>query len=125
NNKTSDSKPSLVAAALATAGEIIKQNQSQGANFERTVLNSLGAPKNTQMLEDYGNRIPDILDESNKIIGECKSVGYICLTSQLKDMITFAGDKGYNFTLYPRADADLSQPLENAINGLNDAGTGA
>jgi len=112
-------------AAVVAAGSVIRQNQINGANFERTVLNSLGAPKNIQMLRDYGNRIPDILDEEKGIIGECKAVGYICLTSQLKDMIQYAGDKGYKFTLYPKAGGTWSQPVEDAINNLEYAGTGA
>jgi RHS repeat-associated protein len=109
----------------AAAGSLARQNYINGYAFQNAVNVANGFVKNTQGLgAAYGNRIPDILDHEQKIIGECKAVGYICNTQQLKDMIRFAGDNGYKFTLYNNG-GNLSQPIQDSINDLKNAGTGA
>jgi RHS repeat-associated protein len=88
-------------------------NQAQGLAGEV----SSGIEKNTQSIIVNGNtRIPDILDPANKVIGEVKTVQYQSLTSQLRDFMTYAQDKGYQFKLIVDNSTKLSGSLQEAVN---------
>lgn len=88
-------------------------NQAQGLVGEV----SSGIEKNTQSIIINGNtRIPDILDPANKVIGEVKTVQYQSLTSQLRDFMTYAQDKGYQFKLIVDNSTKLSGSLQEAVN---------
>jgi hypothetical protein len=63
-------------------------------------------------------RIPDGLDEANKVIQEVKNVNYQALTGQLKAFIEYAKQGGYKFELFVRESTQLSKPLQNALNGI-------
>jgi Restriction endonuclease fold toxin 7 len=59
-------------------------------------------------------RIPDVLNQGLRIIGEVKNVQYLAYTSQLQDFVAFAEANGYTFQLIVRAGTVLSAPLQAA-----------
>jgi hypothetical protein len=61
-------------------------------------------------------RVPDLLNEAGRRIGEVKNVAYQALTSQLRDYIQIALDRNLTFDLYVRAGeaTRLSAPLLEA-----------
>ena len=62
-------------------------------------------------------RIPDILDNSAKVIGEVKNYNgtTLSLTAQIKDDVAFAQQNGYSMVLYVRPSTQLSQPLQQLV----------
>jgi RHS repeat-associated protein len=91
-------------------------NQAQGYLGE---LNS-GIVKNTQLINVGGRaRIPDILDDAKGVIGDVKAVQYQSLTQQLKDFMSYAQDKGYQFKLIVDDSTKLSKPLQQAVQAIN------
>ena len=78
-----------------------------------------GIIKNTERIESLTGtvfyRIPDELKHAEKIIGEVKNVRYQAFTRQLKDSVAYAQKYGYKFRLYVRQGAELSKPLQDAI----------
>jgi RHS repeat-associated protein len=61
-------------------------------------------------------RVPDELNDIERVIGEVKNVRYQAYTNQLKDYAAYAQKYGYQFRLYIRQGAKLSGPLQDAIN---------
>ena len=79
-----------------------------------------GIKKNTEIIKINGHdRIPDELDIEERIIGEVKNVKYQGYTSQLRDYIQYAKEKGYKFKFYIRDGGVMSKPLQNALNSIN------
>ena len=59
-------------------------------------------------------RVPDRLDWTKRIIGEIKNhAGKLSYTSQLRDYVSFAKEKGLTFYLY--TNAELSKPLQKLV----------
>ena len=48
-------------------------------------------------------RTPDVLDHSQKLIGDVKNVGYVDYTKQIQDFNMYAQKFGYRFELTVRA----------------------
>jgi len=72
--------------------------------------------KNTKTyITSFGNRIPDIINEKAKIVGEIKNVSYQALTRQIRGFLEIAKDEGSTFVLVIRKGATLSGPLLKAI----------
>ena len=65
-------------------------------------------------------RFPDILSDRAKVIGEVKDVAYQYLSSQMKDDIAYAADKGYTFILYVREGAGTT--LSSSLRSLEETG---
>ncbi len=65
------------------------------------------------------NRIPDGLDTDKGLISEVKNVKSQSLTSQIKDDIAYAQNKGYDFELWTRPDTHITKPLQNEIDNGN------
>ena len=125
-NPGNTSHPSISAAVLTSGGSAFTQlarNVAQGASTERSVLSSLNVPKNTSLLSESVRRIPDILNRGQKTMGEIKSGAYTTYTAQLRDMINYAAQEGYEFNLYIRDGARVSRPLRDAINNLPAGGS--
>ena len=51
-------------------------------------------------------------------MGEIKSGSYTTYNAQLRQMINYAAQEGYTFTLYINEGARISKPLQDAINNL-------
>ncbi len=72
--------------------------------------------KNSQKILIEGrNRIPDVLNKTEKIIGEVKNVCRLPNTKQLQDFLTYAEEKGYDFYLKVRENTQLSAPLQKLV----------
>jgi preprotein translocase subunit YajC len=77
-----------------------------------------GIIKNTKPIEINGRtRYPDELNTQAGIIGEVKNVAYQDFSTQLKDDVTYAQQKGYTFYLYVNQDTKLSAQLQDFIAG--------
>ncbi|SMC98422.1 intein C-terminal splicing region/intein N-terminal splicing region [Kibdelosporangium aridum] len=65
------------------------------------------------------NRKPDFLDQWD--LGEAKNVGYLYLSTQIKDYLQIARSRGLSFTIYVRTNGrtKLSQKLWDWINDNN------
>jgi hypothetical protein len=63
-------------------------------------------------------RVPDILDKTNKIVGEVKNYsGTLSLTEQIRDDIAFAkANPGYTVVLKVSQSTKLTQPLQLLVN---------
>ncbi len=62
-------------------------------------------------------RVPDILDKTNKIVGEVKNYsGTLSLTEQIKDDVAFAKANGYTVVLKVSQSTELTQPLRLLVN---------
>jgi RHS repeat-associated protein len=62
-------------------------------------------------------RVPDILDTTNKIVGEVKNYsGTLSLTEQIKDDVAFAKANGYTVVLKVSRSTELTQPLRLLVN---------
>jgi len=61
-------------------------------------------------------RIPDELLKDEKILREIKNVSNLSYTNQLRDFNAWAKQNGYQFVLEVRPGAELSGPLQEAIN---------
>ena len=110
---SSGGNQTMAAAVLGTAGNIIRQNQAQGSNFEAAARTADNFVKNIKSLGPaYGNRIPDGWDNA---VRECKSSPYTCLSPQLRDMLRYSKDTGAQFKIYINEGAKLSKPLQDAI----------
>lgn len=60
--------------------------------------------------------MPDVLDHTQKVIGEVKNVpGKIPLTAQLRDSIAYAQAKGYRLELYVPKGASFTRPLQKLV----------
>ena len=91
--------------------------------FENQVSDVLGLAKNTQFILNGtvsgSSRIPDFVDQANKIIYEAKNVSAQTYSSQINDMTQWAEQNGYTFELYVREGAYISPSLQRAVqNGL-------
>ncbi|MFZ5968239.1 MAG: putative toxin [Bacillota bacterium] len=78
-----------------------------------------GIIKNTTRIKSITGsakyRIPDGLDDANKLIQEVKNVKYQGLTNQIKDFSAYAKREGYTFELFVRPDTKISSPLQKLI----------
>jgi RHS repeat-associated protein len=79
-----------------------------------------GIVKNTERIPSLSGtaayRVPDILDNSAKVIGEVKNYnGTVSLTAQIKDDIAFAQQNGYTMVLKVSQSTQLSQPLQQLV----------
>jgi hypothetical protein len=71
-----------------------------------------GIDKNTTPIQiNDRTRIPDELDEKAGIIGEVKNVQYQYLSTQIRDDLAYAEEKGYTFYLYINQNTQLSRQL--------------
>lgn len=75
--------------------------------------------KNTQRINSLSKtakyRIPDYLDHANGIIGEVKNVKKLSYTSQIKDFMLYAEDKGYQFILQVNKNTKLSGTIKKLV----------
>ncbi len=67
-------------------------------------------------------RIPDVLNARAEVIGEGKNVSNREYTSQLKDFMAYAEDKGYSFELYVWPEAMGGTQLSPQLDALVKAG---
>jgi restriction endonuclease fold toxin 7 of polymorphic toxin system len=78
-----------------------------------------GIVKNTERIASATGtaayRVPDILNHTNRVIGEVKNVGSLSFTSQLRDTAAYAARNGYTFELWVRPTTQLSGPLQQAV----------
>jgi RHS repeat-associated protein len=78
-----------------------------------------GIVKNTEKIASLTGtatkRFPDVLDKTNKIIGEVKNVKKLGLTKQLQDYLAHAAENGYTFRLYIRENTVLTKSLQDAL----------
>jgi hypothetical protein len=58
-------------------------------------------------------RFPDKIDDAAKIIYETKNVAYQHLSTQLRDYVEIAGEKGYQVVLNLRKNAKVSKQLQS------------
>ena len=80
-----------------------------------------GIVKNTERIPSLTGtatfRIPDILNKTDKIIGEVKNYsGTVSLTEQIKDDVAYARANGYTMELHVSQSTQLSQPLRLLVN---------
>jgi hypothetical protein len=96
------------AGALADIGEIGEIGET-----------AAGIIKNTKRIESLTRtaayRIPDELNDAERIISEVTNVRYQSYTRQLRDSVLYAQKYGYKFRLYVRQGAKLSAPLRDAL----------
>jgi RHS repeat-associated protein len=59
-------------------------------------------------------RVPDLLDEAGGFIGEVKNVARQAFTSQLRDMVSYAAERGWTLDLFTRTNTTLTAPLLDA-----------
>jgi hypothetical protein len=83
----------------------------------------IGLAKNTTLVLrntlSGTDRMPDFVDETQRIIYEVKKATGVSFTSQIRDMAAWAQQQGYTFVLYVRDDAVLTDSLKEAEkNGL-------
>ena len=76
-------------------------------------------PKNKKHIDSLTKtakyRIPDYLDEANKIIGDVKNVKRLSYTNQLKDFMMYAEKYGYTYVLKIRKTTELSSTLKKLV----------
>lgn len=102
SNGNNNSNPAAAIVPLVVKS-LISQNYANGYAFQYAVQEAAGFAKNTTGLgPEYGNRIPDGWQTVNEkqYLQECKAVQYVCMTSQLRDMFRYAGDKKAVLDLY-------------------------
>jgi RHS repeat-associated protein len=100
-----------VAATMAAARFV-------GLYGQRIAEEATGLIENTERIVIAGQtRVPDLLSRSASYMGEVKNVGYQALTSQLRDFMTYAIQRGYTFDLFVRSagGTQLSRPLLDAV----------
>ena len=121
---------SLAGSRLATLGEEGSVMLGVAAEGESgtALARSLGAEgeelagitKNTERIESLSQpgsyRVPDVLNDEERIIGEVKNVSYQPFTRQLRDYSGWAEQNGYSFELYIRDSTRMSGPLNQAVN---------
>ncbi len=71
--------------------------------------------KKTTITVNNRKRIPDILNEKKKIIGDVKNVKKLSYTRQLRDFNTYATEKGYKMIVRVRSNTQLSGALQRAV----------
>ncbi len=109
------SRPEQTTRAVQTAASRCQYAREMGAAGEK-VLGSLGYTKNTKVISVFGrDRIPDVLDDAQHVVGEVKNVRYQALTQQLKDYMTIADDRASKFHLVVRAMTRLSARLQERV----------
>ena len=95
--------------------ETIVSNMSPN-DIGKTGETMAGIVKNTQtVLMNSGNRIPDMLDNANHIMGEVKNVASLSYTAQLRDYFSYATENAYEMHLWVRNSTYLSGPLLKGI----------
>ena len=76
-------------------------------------------PKNKKHIESLSKtakyRIPDYLDETNKIIGDVKNVKKLSYTSQLRDFMLYAEKHHYDYFLMVKKSTQLSSTLKDLV----------
>jgi RHS repeat-associated protein len=95
--------------------------RAAGQVGESLVQEVTGFAKNTEQITSTTGtaafRVPDVLNETEGIIGEVKNTnGKVYLSNQIKDDIAHAQANGLTFKLFVRSGATFSGPLQNAIN---------
>jgi len=102
---------SMPAATRGGAGPV-KMGQSG--------VKKAGVVKNTERIPSASGkanyRVPDVLNHKLEVIGEVKNVKYQPYTAQLKDYVSYAKQNNYRFELYIKQGAQLSKPLQKAVN---------
>ena len=105
--------------SLAFAIPVVGQLGAEIGEVGRAGETAAGIIKNTRRIESLTGtaayRIPDELNDAEKIIGEVKNVDYQPFTRQLRDYAAFAKKYGYSFRLYVRQATELSTPLQDAV----------
>jgi RHS repeat-associated protein len=101
-------------ATAATAASTILQNQANGQAFEDTVIDVIGATKNTMSItvEGLGTSIPDVIDAAGNII-EIKNAINLSYTTQLQ--IQVQGAQGSVSLIVSPITQYISGPLRDAI----------
>ena len=106
------------------AGEIaIKEAAQITLNHEAGMAGeaAAGIAKKTahiaSMTRPGSDRIPDYLNQLTRTMAEVKNVRYQAYTSQLRDYVAIAKDKGFRFVLMVRPETTLSGPLKEAVRG--------
>ena len=99
-------------------GDIARENQANGRQFENEVIDALGGKKNELGVTEGGvTTIPDI--NTNTQVMEIKNVKKLSLTRQLRAQIAYARRTGKSYTLIvsPRT-VSVSGPLKRAIQAI-------
>lgn len=87
-----------------------------GADGENYVAEQLGMDHNTTKVPVNGrNRIPDFYDAEQRLVVEVKNVEKLSYTSQLRDYVQIAQERGTVLTLYVRKNTTFTGPLQYAI----------
>jgi filamentous hemagglutinin len=84
--------------------------------FENSVLDALGATKNTAKLtvDELGTSIPDVLEQNGNVT-EIKNVANLSFTKQLQIQAQ-AADGSFNLVVSPNTQY-ISGPLQDAVYG--------
>ena len=106
----------LVAAVSMAAARVAPQvSQQLGIQGEKLA----DIVKNTVRIESVTGtakyRVPDILDETAKIIGDVKNVAYLANRSQLKDFVEYAKANDFTMILKVRENTTLSSSLQRLV----------
>jgi hypothetical protein len=118
-NQPADTRTPFIKFAKFLAAEetpLILQNAANGQAFESSVINALGATKNTASIsvDGLGASIPDLIDASGNTT-EIKNVVNLSFTRQLQ--IQAQGTEGsFNLIVSPRTQY-ISGPLQDAVQG--------
>ena len=93
---------------------------ARGMKNEKRVLEGLGYVKNTKTFTAVNhsgpyNTIPDIVDASNKMVGEIKDVQRLEWTKQLRAQFAVAEEMGYRYVLFIRSETVLRGDLAEAV----------
>ena len=74
---------------------------------------------NGKSININGNdRIPDYLNIKGKVLGEAKSVKYLCKSSQLTDMFTYGHQNGMKMFLKVEKYTRISAPLRTFLKDM-------
>ena len=104
-----------------TGGEAARMAavRAVGNEGERRVFQATGYIKNTRRIPAPSGtakyRVPDILDDARKVIGDVKNVAYQDLDGQLSDLMKYAKANGYTYELWLRSNTQLGPALQQAI----------
>jgi RHS repeat-associated protein len=101
------------AIAVARTTEVARQLGREG---EEAVRSAYDIGEKAAVQVGGRTRIPDGINEVAETVSEVKNVRYQGYTSQLRDYVQYAQDRGYQFNLFIRSDTQLSRPLQDAIN---------
>ena len=99
----------------ATGAKLTRSARTPGRFGEEAVQIVRNTRRIPSLTGTAAYRIPDVLDDANRVIGEVKNVADLAYTSQLRDYAAFAAQSGYRFELTVRSTTVLSGPLQEAV----------